>query len=159
MFVESIQPLLWSNTNMLLGWGEILTWLNWGLNTTLSGGGQVGKINNPQGGVGLVKYGRGGSKKRLGGCGAGKKFPNRVGGVPWWWVKSEGSGVWHGKNNQTWAVVGGKKVAGMGKKLGPLRQVEGGYGDGGGGSNSPITFSYPPPQLPKEHQKNPASAW
>jgi hypothetical protein len=65
MFVGSIQPLIWPNTNLLLGWGEILTGLNWGLNTTLSGGGQVGKINNPQGGVGLAKYGRGGSKKKV----------------------------------------------------------------------------------------------
>jgi hypothetical protein len=29
---------------LLLGWGEILTGLNWGLNTTLGGGGPAGKI-------------------------------------------------------------------------------------------------------------------
>jgi hypothetical protein len=80
MFVGSIQPLIWPNTNLLLGWGEILTGLNWALNTTLSGGGQVGKINNPQGGVGLAKYGRGGSKKkRFGRVWCQKKVPKRVG--------------------------------------------------------------------------------
>ena len=82
MFVGSIQHLIWPNTNLLLGWGEILTGLNWGLNTTLSGGGQVGKINNPQGGVGLAKYGRGGSKKKgSGGCGARKKSPRGWGAM------------------------------------------------------------------------------
>jgi hypothetical protein len=55
--------------------------------------------------VGLAKYGRVwwfNKKKRLGGCGAGKENPQE-GGVPWW-LKTEGSGVWHGKNSPTWAV-------------------------------------------------------
>lgn len=70
--------------------------------------GRSEKINNPQGrGVwalqNMVGYG-GSTKKRLGGCGcgAGKENPQE-GGVPWW-LKNEGSGVWHGKNSPTWAV-------------------------------------------------------
>jgi hypothetical protein len=66
--------------------------------------------------------------------------------VPWWWVKNKGRGVWHGKNNQTWAVVGGKKQQAWEKNPGPLRQVEGGYGDGGVKRSDKIVL--PPPQLP-----------
>jgi hypothetical protein len=65
------------------------------------------------------------------------------GGVPWWWVKNKGRGVWHGKNNQTWAVVGGKKQQAWEKNPGPLRQAE-----GGGGVKRSDKIFLPPPQLP-----------
>jgi hypothetical protein len=82
-------------------------------------------------------------KKKKGWEGVVPEKRPQEGGVPWWWVKNKGSGVWHGKNNQTWAVVGGKKAAGMGKES---RTVETG-GGGGGVKRSDKLFLHPP-QLP-----------